>query len=53
MPWKPLQQRAIAADLSRRGKSDEEISRFFRAHGHGGKKTGYSKPKRLRKKKRD
>jgi len=35
MPWKPSQQRAIAADMARRGKTREEIAAFFRAHGHG------------------
>lgn len=34
MPWKPAQQRAIAADLARRGKSRAEIAAFFRAHGY-------------------
>ena len=36
MPWKPDQMRAIAAKMRREGKSREEISRFFRAHGHTG-----------------
>jgi hypothetical protein len=35
MPWKPSQQRAIAANMARQGKSREEISRFFRSHGYG------------------
>ena len=34
MPWPPKQRAAIAADLSRKGKSRQEISRFFHAHGH-------------------
>jgi hypothetical protein len=35
MPWKPSQRAAIAAKMAREGKSPEEISRFFREHGHG------------------
>lgn len=35
MPWPPKQRAAIAARMAREGKSREEISRFFRAHGHG------------------
>jgi hypothetical protein len=37
MPYKPEQMRAIAAQMRRDGKSPEEISAFFRKHGHGGK----------------
>jgi hypothetical protein len=48
VPWKPSQRKAIAADLGRRGKSDEEISRFFHEHGHG----GYGKKKKLKRKKK-
>jgi hypothetical protein len=33
MPWSPRQQRAIAAHLHDEGKSEEEISAFFRKHG--------------------
>jgi hypothetical protein len=33
MPYKPDQMRAIAADMKRRGKSDQEISAFFHKHG--------------------
>ena len=40
MPWKPSQQRAIAAQLSRDGKSEEQIRRFFHAHGHKGHSYG-------------
>jgi hypothetical protein len=44
MPWRdPKQRAAIAARMAREGKSEEEISRFFREHGHGGKEK-----KRLR-----
>jgi hypothetical protein len=35
MPWPAKQRAAIAADMRRRGKSREEVSRFFRAHGYG------------------
>lgn len=49
MPYKPSQQRAIAARMSREGKSDEEISRFFREHGHGSKKHSYGSKRKLRK----
>jgi DNA-binding CsgD family transcriptional regulator len=37
MPWPPQQRKAIAARMNREGKSRAEISRFFRAHGHGKK----------------
>lgn len=37
MPWSPKQVAAIAARMRREGKSREEISAFFRAHGVGGK----------------
>lgn len=36
MPWPPKQRKAIAASMARKGKSDEEISAFFRRHGYGG-----------------
>jgi hypothetical protein len=40
MPWPPRQQRAIAANLARQGKTREEIAAFFRRHGYGqGHKT--------------
>jgi len=35
VPWPPKQRAAIAADLRRKGKGREQISAFFRAHGHG------------------
>jgi hypothetical protein len=47
MPWKPSQRKAIAADLSRKGKSPEEIRRFFHEHGHGGKHS-YGQRKKLK-----
>ena len=34
MPYKPSQRAAIAAKMKRQGKSEEEISKFFREHGH-------------------
>lgn len=46
MPYKPRQQRAIAADMQRRGKSRGEISEFFHRHGHGGK--GHARREALR-----
>lgn len=57
MPWPPKQRAAIAARMSRQGKSREEISRFFREHGHGSpaheKMMGHlSKAARRRKRKR-
>lgn len=50
MPWKPEQRRAIAARMSREGKSREEISRFFRKHGHVG--SDHPMMKAVRKRKR-
>ena len=38
MPWPPQQRKAIAVSLRRKGKTREQIRRFFHAHGHGGKK---------------
>lgn len=38
MPWPEKQRKAIAARMKREGKSDAEISRFFRRHGHGKKR---------------
>jgi anthranilate phosphoribosyltransferase len=47
MPWRdPKQRAAIAAEMRRKGKTEEEIAAFFRAHGHGGE--GEKKPRRLR-----
>ena len=37
MPWPAKQRAAIAADMRRKGKSREAISRFFHEHGYGGK----------------
>lgn len=34
MPYTPAQERAIAAKMSRQGKSRGEISAFFNKHGH-------------------
>jgi hypothetical protein len=36
MPWPPKQRAAIAANLARKGKSRQQIRRFFHEHGHGG-----------------
>jgi hypothetical protein len=36
VPYKPDQMKAIAAQMKRDGKSDEEIRAFFHKHGHGG-----------------
>lgn len=47
MPWKdPKQRAAIAAQMARDGKSQEEISAFFRKHGHGKNLSGAIKGKR-------
>lgn len=39
MPWPPEQRKAIAARMRRQGKTPEEISEFFRRHGHGSGKA--------------
>lgn len=38
MPWPDRERKAIAAKMVREGKTSEEISRFFREHGHVGEK---------------
>lgn len=49
MPWPdPKQRRAIAARLSRDGKSREEISRFFREHGQADPRSGERRKKHKR-----
>lgn len=48
MPWPPKQQRAIAANLARQGKSREQISAFFRKHGYGGALTAARRKKNHR-----
>jgi hypothetical protein len=39
MPYKPSQRKAIAAKMSRQGKSKAEISKFFHEHGLPGSKS--------------
>jgi hypothetical protein len=48
MPWPPRQRRAIAARMSREGKSHEQISRFFHEHGYGAKDKLKRKKRRRR-----
>jgi hypothetical protein len=36
VPWPKEQREAIAARMRREGKTKEQISAFFRSHGHGG-----------------
>lgn len=42
MPWPAKQRAAIAADMRRRGKSPEEIRRFFHEHGYGNRTKALS-----------
>lgn len=50
MPWPPKQRAAIAARMAREGKSREEISRFFRAHGYGHGKNALMEAHKRKKK---
>jgi hypothetical protein len=48
MPWPERQRRAIAANMARQGKTREEISAFFRAHGYGSKHKALMKAAKKR-----